>query len=145
MRKQNVLSSSGMFLIELLIAILVFAVASAICVNIFVTAHFIAEDSSELNRAVITAQNGAETFKAAGGNLEETAALLNTDIRNEAASVDLFYNSNWEATGQNEAKYIMTIKRLSRQVGCINGEVTIMVQNGDELFRLPVSVLEVSL
>lgn len=145
MRKQSSLSSAGMFLTELLIAILVFAVASAICVRIFVTASFIASDSSELNRAVIMAQNGAECFKAANGDLAEAAILLGAGIPDGDAPVMLFLDDQWQTVSEPEATYIVTVSRVSRQVDCVNGQVSIDNLDGEQLYSIPVSVMEVAL
>ena len=47
----NRMSRSGLFLLELIIAILFFAVTSAVCVNLFVQAHLTSAESSNLTAA----------------------------------------------------------------------------------------------
>ena len=130
MRGRGALSGSGMFLIELLMAILIFAVASAICLRIFVTSHFIAIESSSLSRAVTVAQNGAECFKAAEGALYETAELLRGGAPDvNGGALRLLYNG-----------YLLEIKRVSRQGGLIEGEVNVSDLEGYLIFSVPVSV-----
>lgn len=140
MKTKSALSSSGMFLCELLIAILVFAVAAAVCVRIFVFANFTATDSSTLNHAVIAAQNGAECFKATGGDLSEAAKLLGTAGNGNA--ITIYMDQNWKSTNDENAPYLVTVERTSRQVGCVNGEVTVSENAGDPLYVLTVSAEE---
>ena len=53
---------SSLFLMELLIAILFFILASAICVNFFVQSHLLEQDSINLNHATNAATSAAEIF-----------------------------------------------------------------------------------
>ena len=66
---------SGLFAIELLIAVGVFSLCAAICVGQFVRSEVMSQDSADLNRAVAEARSAAECFKAVGGDLEKTAEL----------------------------------------------------------------------
>jgi len=113
-------SASGMFLIEILLALLIFAMASAICLQVFVTAHQIAADSNTLNRAVVAAQNGAECFKATGGDIKKAEELL---------------------TGYEG--YMIEIKELSNSGGLITAEVNVRDELGNIIFYVPVSAMEV--
>lgn len=77
-------SRTGLFLMELIIAVLFFALASAICIQLFVKSHLISESSVELNHGVLWAQNMAEAFYGCNGNGEEMAALFeNTTYEKE--------------------------------------------------------------
>ena len=71
---------SGLFAIELLIAVGIFSLCAAICVGMFVRAEVMSRDSADLNRAVTEARNAGECFKAAGGDLEETARLTGGEL-----------------------------------------------------------------
>jgi len=59
-------------LIEQLVMILVFALAAAICLRAFASASQISRDSADLDRAMVIAQNAAETIKATGELPEDT-------------------------------------------------------------------------
>lgn len=54
-------------LMEQLIMVLVFSVAAAACLGLFVRAGRTAGETARLGEAVILAQNAAETLKASGG------------------------------------------------------------------------------
>lgn len=66
---------SGLFAIELLICVGVFLLCAAIFIGLFVRAEVMSADSADLTRAVNEAENVAECFKAAGGELERTIEL----------------------------------------------------------------------
>ena len=69
-------SASSLFLIELIIAIGFFAVASAVCLQLFVRARLVSIQSADLSRATLAAQSAAEAFRGCGGSLEKASALL---------------------------------------------------------------------
>ena len=67
---------TGLFLMELIIAILFFSLAAAICIQLFVKSHMISERSIALNHSILLAQNTAEIFHATNGDPEKMASLL---------------------------------------------------------------------
>ena len=67
---------TGLFLMELIIAILFFSLAAAICIQLFVKSHMISERSIALNHSILLAQNTAEIFYATNGDPEKMASLL---------------------------------------------------------------------
>lgn len=85
---------SGLFAIELLIAVGVFSLCAAICVGLFVRSEIMSQDSADLTRAVSEARSAAECFKAAGGDLERTAALTGGEA--VADTVFVTFDKNWE-------------------------------------------------
>ena len=67
--------SSGLFLMELNIAILFFSVASAVCLEFFVKSHLLSLDSDILTRSVNECSNVAEIICTSEG-LESGVSLL---------------------------------------------------------------------
>ncbi len=86
-------SKTPLFLMEIVIMLLVFSLSAAVCLQIFVGARGISEESRRLDRAVLEAQTAAEYWKATGGDLDETAALMHTQAGNDGFSV--FYEEEW--------------------------------------------------
>lgn len=68
-------NKTSLLLMELLIMVLVFALASAICLRVFARSHEISEAALRQDRAVQLAQNTAETVKACA-DLPEAARIL---------------------------------------------------------------------
>ena len=60
MNQKKQVRSSGIFLLELMLAIFFFSLASAVCVQIFVKAHVLSNDSKLLHYAVNECCNRAE-------------------------------------------------------------------------------------
>lgn len=81
-------SKSGLFLMEMIIVILFFSICSAVCVSIFAKARIMADDSRDLNNAVIRSSNIAEVYKAASGELSKTAWLLKNDSDSDLQSAE---------------------------------------------------------
>lgn len=70
-------SSSTLFLLELIIALFFFTVASAVCVQFFVKAHNMSEDSQELNFAVNECCSVAEIIRASSSEAEAEEEIDN--------------------------------------------------------------------
>ncbi len=62
-------SRSSLFLMELILVILFFSLASAVCVQMFVRSHVLSSTSVELNNAVVWCESMAEAFYAFDGDL----------------------------------------------------------------------------
>jgi hypothetical protein len=73
---RNSSSKTGLFLMELIIAILFFSLAGAVCIQLFVRSHVISRDSVILNHCILQVQNTAETFYGCNGDLDQMAELL---------------------------------------------------------------------
>ena len=69
-------SKSGIFLMELILSILFFSIAAAVCVKLFVTAHWLSDQSVNLNHAVSMAESVAEAFYGCNGNAGELENLF---------------------------------------------------------------------
>ena len=78
---------TGLFLMELIIAILFFSLAAAICIQLFVKSHMISERSIALNHSILLAQNTAEIFYATNGDPEKMASLLGCGESSGTAAV----------------------------------------------------------
>jgi hypothetical protein len=152
MKDKGALSGSGLFLIELLFGLMIFALASAICLEIFVGSHQISGESSKINHAVVRAQTGAECFKASHGDLNETAMLLKGHLSEDIDVVVKYFDSEWNHVfgGQDssgriiDAYYTLEVRRLSEQPGYIDGEVIVSDISGNLIFSIPVAAREVT-
>ncbi|WRS26454.1 hypothetical protein U6B65_08860 [Oscillospiraceae bacterium MB08-C2-2] len=105
-------SKSGLFLVELIAAILFFAVACAVCTQLFVRAHLTSQRSGDLTHGVIAAQNAAECFKASPDDPEAVALLLGGRYQTESGEIEVSYGRDWQALEQGSSgdeKYRMTV------------------------------------
>ena len=85
---------SSLFLLELMIAILFFCLASAVCVQIFVKAHTISRETQELNTALEKVSGYTELFLA-------DALTEDTEV---------FYDADWKECSKDEASYEIVIR-----------------------------------
>ena len=67
---------SSLFLIELIVAILFFAIATTVCVRLFAVSYQMAKESEYRNVALIQAQSIAEQFRSAEGKMERVLAKV---------------------------------------------------------------------
>ena len=81
---KNKSSKSGLFLMELILSILFFSLASAVCVQLFVKSHLISQQSVDLNSAVERCQNVAEAFYGTNGNIDEMMLLFDNSYQNSS-------------------------------------------------------------
>ncbi|MEM1483345.1 hypothetical protein V6615_00545 [Oscillospiraceae bacterium PP1C4] len=102
-------SKSGLFLMELIIAILFFAFASAICIQLFAKAHLISVNSSDLTMTMSKVQTAAESFKSSDGTPAHLGALLNA--QQDGNILIIRFDRQWnETTADTETAYRMTIQ-----------------------------------
>lgn len=75
MIRKNRPRSSSLFLMELILAILFFSIASAVCVQFFVKSHLLSRESRVLSQAVNECSNIAEVFDASEGTGDAVSLL----------------------------------------------------------------------
>lgn len=67
---------TSLVLMEQLVMVLVFALAAALCLRVFVKADEISQRIAYRDEAVLIAQNAAEVLKATSGDAQRAAELL---------------------------------------------------------------------
>ncbi|WP_251392188.1 hypothetical protein [Mediterraneibacter agrestimuris] len=97
MVRKNRPRSSGLFLMELILAILFFSIASAVCVQIFVKSHLLSVESRALNQAVNKCTSAAEYISAV------------SDGELEMGTETIYYDEDFIECGREEALYMMNV------------------------------------
>ena len=112
-------SDSFLFLFEMIMAMLIFFIASSICVSVFAKAHRMNRESQELNAAVAAEKNIAELLSASG-NPDSAQELIReacpqaeiTDTSNDGYTsgfqVSIGFDSDFQVTASEDASYLMT-------------------------------------
>jgi hypothetical protein len=80
-------SKSALFLMELIIIIFFFALTSAVCLRVFVTAHMKASDTKGLNSAILWADNAFECFK----EFKDDTEMVETTLADAFTLTDYSY------------------------------------------------------
>lgn len=123
MKYQRHNNTSSLFLLELILAVLFFSVASALCIQIFTKAHLMSQDARDLNFAVNEVSSMAEQISA--GTLHpataassgdttassgDTASDPSTQISNDAWQDDTaYYDSSYASCEKADAVYVLTV------------------------------------
>ena len=97
--------TSGLFLLELILAILFFSLASAVCVQLFVKSHLLSRQAEDLSLAVNECSDAAEIILSADNQPElfERLALAYTDAawsdyKNNEFQIEVSYEDNSKLT-----------------------------------------------
>ncbi|MDR3309752.1 MAG: hypothetical protein LBS90_00180 [Oscillospiraceae bacterium] len=91
-------SKTGLFLIELIIALLLFAFCAALCIRIFFKAKTRTVQSEAISRSVHLATSAAEVFKTTDGqSLERLSAIFpDASFRGDGKSLFVDFTEAWE-------------------------------------------------
>jgi Tfp pilus assembly protein PilE len=116
---------SSLFLIELMIALVFFALAAGICIQFFVHSHLLSQEASNLNNAVTISQSLAEEFRATNGQIGQTTT---------------YYDNNWETTCQELATFTSTLTIISETPDLITANIKVYAHYHDPIFTLEVII-----
>lgn len=132
-------AQSSLFLMEMMVVILFFALTSAICVHLFAQSYQTAKHSEDLTNGVLQAESAAELYKSTAGDLQQTAELL--DAKWEAAgSLTVLYDAHWQIVQQDGA-YQLTMSAVQETL-IPTAEIVISTLEGKEIYRLTVKAYQ---
>lgn len=112
-------SKSSLFLLELMISIVFFALAAAGCVQVFAKAHMLSQEAGRLDMAVSVAQSLAE--ECSGSRMEDNQR---------------YYDELGNACGKEDGVYLAEILQ-TEQAGMNRIHITVMdMKTQDTLYTL---------
>lgn len=140
-------SKSSLFLMELIISILFFSIASAVCIQLFVKAHLLNNRTQEQNQTVVWSQNLAELWRAYDGDNLLISEQLRADYECQDSSIYLtnlfpytlvlYFNQDWELSDK-DITYVVYLSgsTYDEETRLISSEIR--VSRGEEtLYTLP--------
>lgn len=130
-------NKSTLVMIEHIVMLLVFVLAAAVCVRMFVLSEQLSRKYEATDRAVLAAQNTAELLKKGG-----IAAFANEEkvLQTGENTWAMFYDKNWEVADRESAEFSLTAEFLRSESDVLfRAEIVISTVDGTELFRLPVA------
>lgn len=116
MKYQRHNNTSSLFLLELILAVLFFSVASALCIQIFTKAHLMSQDARDLNFAVYEVSSMAEQISA--GTLHSDTAASSDDTASDPSTqmpddslqdAAAYYDSSYASCEKANAVYVLTV------------------------------------
>lgn len=125
-------SKAPLAMMEQLVMVLVFALAAALCLQVFVLSDRMSEQAAQRDRAVILAQNTAELLKHSGGDFEQAAQML---------------DGTWDGTRLtvgSDGLQMTAVRLVSGQTLLGMAQITVCAPDGEEpLFQLTAAWQEV--
>ena len=129
---------------ELIIAICFFAITSAVCVQVFVRAHLISSQTTDLNHAIAQAQSMAEAFDACGG-LPDAIGKLYPEGYYDGQTLTVAFDDQWQLlSDRDSAAYILVLAwdqaaETIPEGGLISADITIKkAADGAQIYSLTV-------
>ncbi|MBE5873940.1 MAG: hypothetical protein E7287_05970 [Lachnospiraceae bacterium] len=120
-------SKSTLFLMELIIAILFFALASTVCIRLFAKSHLLSKQTVDQNEMIIQVQNMADIFLAAEGHTDKMAELLSlADYNEEGASFLQYFDENWNTVQDiRDTSHSILLKLLPEENGLLTAKIDV--------------------
>lgn len=120
-------SRSSLFLMEMIIAILLFSLASAVCIQLFARSHLLSTQTVNQNHAVIQAQNLAESYLSLEGNVATMQDLFSPSELTDENTLRLAFDSSWNlCTAEDNAGFYAELKSTpAEETGIMKGEITV--------------------
>ena len=116
MKYQRHNNISSLFLLELILAVLFFSVASALCIQIFTKAHLMSQDARDLNFAVNEVSSMAEQISAVtlhsdtAASSDDTASDPSTQMPDDSLQdAAAYYDSSYASCEKADAVYVLTV------------------------------------
>ncbi len=113
-------SKAGLFLMELIAAILIFSIAGAVCLQLFAKARVVSTESKELSHAVSAVQAQTEIFYGNTGSVTDA---------------DIFYDKDFKVCSREGAAYELKAK-VSSSGRLMQYNVAVGKISGGEIYSL---------
>lgn len=101
-------SRASLFLMELMISILFFAISGAVCIQLFVKAHTINELTENKSKATLIAQDICEYYHHTGGDKAEMLSYY-WDYEESEDFILLYFTESGSICSKVGAKYVATL------------------------------------
>ena len=123
-------SRSTLFLLELIIAIFFFSVASTVCIQLFAKSHLLSKQTINENHAVTQTQNLAESFLGSDGNfLEMKKNFPNAEYSDN--SLALFFDKDWNLCKKETAHFVATLDYTLTDNNLCTADISVSTYNSD--------------
>ena len=128
---------------EMIIAILFFSLASAVCIQLFAKSHLLSTQTVNQNHAVIQAQNLAESYLALEGDINAMQDLFSPSEQITENTLRLTFDSSWnlcfaENGGSYQAELVHT---PAEGTGIMEAQITVYDVSAPEMPIYTISVM----
>ena len=126
-------SKSKLFLIELIIIILFFAITSAVCMNILRRGSSIAKKVAELRRVAALCQQAAEIFKGTARDEDVMADMLGASRSKDELYID--YGNGFKKP-EKDAAAVYRMEISFEEQGDVKSAVITMSKSQNQIYSL---------
>ena len=134
-------SKTPLAMMELLVMLLVFALAAALCVQVFVFADGDSRRDAARDRALAEAQNAAECLKSLRGDYAAAAQTLGGDWDGESWTIA--WDEDWAPVSEAESAYRLEVLPGGGTALLGSAELTAYTTDGEVLCALRTAWQEV--
>jgi hypothetical protein len=120
-------SRSALFLTEMIIAILIFALSMGICGSVFARSFAAASESTNLNNAVFQAESAAEAFHALPSPEALAEALGGAS---DGGVVTVLFDAGWEAAAPGSEAPFALVAEISADGPMETAAITVFGRAG---------------
>lgn len=113
-------SKTGLFLIELIISIFFFIIIAVICIQLFVKAQILSDNTINLNHSVMWLENISEMFIANNGDYEKLLTLCSDMNSDDPNNISIYFDDNWEMIN-NKASASFKLITTNEITSCESG------------------------
>lgn len=133
MRRKSFGSRSSLFLIELILSLLVFALVSTVCIRFFGASWKNRTAAREWNHIQELTVNASEILEAGDGRIEDFCLLFPDGVIKDSG-MDIFYDSRWASCDEEHAVYTLqlqiTLEKYTKTM-----DVVFLDKNGNVLYQ----------
>lgn len=151
MKHRQRAQSSSLFLMELILAILFFAITSAVCVQLFVKSHLLNQESHALTQAVNTCSSMAELTRSAD-SLSEAQRLIqeaypqaicstasdqaSDSVSDQNMDISLFYDAQFVSCTEDAQVYRLAISLTQEDTLLLTDMNVIRASDSASIYQL---------
>lgn len=121
--KERKSSRSSLFLIELIISIFFFTIASAVCIQLFAKSFLLSQNTRDLNSAVNYAASTAEVLDSCMGDMNEVQKIFPQSLLDESV-LYFYYDTKWKICSKADARFMLTLT-ISNDVHQKTGQIEV--------------------
>ena len=131
-------SKSTLLLMELVMVIFIFALCAAVCLGLFGTSQKMTNDSDSLNHAVAVSRTAANCYKAANGDLQQLAALMDVPADLHEQQMRVYYDKRWQPASQaaEDGFYLLIVSDTDTALR--TAEMAVCHTDGTMIYQLEV-------
>lgn len=119
MMRKGTSSKSSLFLLEVMVSVLFFALSASVCIQVFVKAHQLSREAEELNMAAGIASSAAELLASEKGEEQLPAC----------------YDEDWMPCGEDTAEYFLETD-VTWEDGYKSGMLRVTKKDGTCIYEL---------